>query len=110
MKSIILAFACLIASSHCASHDVEWIYGMTENELCVAPGDTVNFVYESNHNVEVTSQEAYEACTVTMPDPVPGPIAWTAPMEEGVTYTLCGVRTHCADGNQKLAITVSGSC
>ena len=44
----------------------------------------MNFVYESNHNVEVTSQEAYEACTVTMPDPVPGPIAWTAPMEEGV--------------------------
>ena len=33
-----LLAACLIASSHCASHDVEWIYGMTENELCVAPG------------------------------------------------------------------------
>ena len=37
-KLLTLLAACLIASSHCASHDVEWIYGMTENELCVAPG------------------------------------------------------------------------
>ena len=40
-----LLAACLIASSHCASHDVEWIYGMTENELCVAPGQAQFHVY-----------------------------------------------------------------
>ena len=30
--------ACAIAFTQAASHDVDWKYGMTENELCVAPG------------------------------------------------------------------------
>ena len=70
--------------------DCENLCSSIQYTSLLVSGDTVNFVYESNHNVEVTSQEAYEACTVTMPDPVPGPIAWTAPMEEGVmTLTKC---------------------
>ena len=104
---------------------------MTENEVCVAPGayqnrfmklnindnkfffnlgDIVNFNYESGHNVEVTDQAGYEGCVVTQTEAVDGPISWTAPAEEGVTYTICGVSLHCALGNQKLAITVSNSC
>ena len=42
--------------------------------------------------------------------PEAGPLAWTAPGEEGVTYVICGVSVHCSAGNQKLAITVSNSC
>ena len=33
--------ACAVALTKAASHDVEWVYGMTENELCVAPGDAL---------------------------------------------------------------------
>ena len=73
-------------------------------------GDIVNFNYESGHNVEVTDQAGYEGCVVTQTEAVDGPISWTAPAEEGVTYTICGVSLHCALGNQKLAITVSNSC
>ena len=36
--------ACAITLSQAASHDVEWIYGMTENELCVAPGETLTII------------------------------------------------------------------
>ena len=67
-------------------------------------------MYMEGHNVEETTQEAYEACDATDTHPVPGPIAWTAPNMEGVTYVICGVGTHCSLGNQKLAITVSHHC
>ena len=90
--------------------DIDWIYGMTENEVCVAPGDIVNFVWTTNHNVVPVSAEDYLACITADTEPAEGPLAWTAPEEEGMTYVICGVRTHCADGNQKLAITVSNSC
>ena len=83
---------------------------MTVNELCVAPGDVVNFNYKEGHNVEATTKEAYDACDVTDNAAVPGPISWTAPAEEGMTYVVCGVGLHCALGNQKLAITTSNSC
>ena len=38
-----------------------------------------------------------------------GPLAWPVTEAEDTYYIVCGVRTHCADGNQKLAVTV-GSC
>merc|ERR1711879_839380 len=94
MKFAAVALILGVAAVQSASVDIDWIYGMTENEVCVAPGDIVNFIWETNHNVV----------------PVDGPFAWTAPEEEGMVYVICGVRTHCADGNQKLAITVSNSC
>ena len=90
--------------------DVEWVLGMTDNELCVAPGDVVNFNFEDGHNIEATTQEAYEACDATDHNPVQGPLSWTAPAEEGVTYVICGVGLHCSLGNQKIAITTSNSC
>merc|ERR1712115_97599 len=93
-----------------ASVDIDWIYGMTENEVCVAPGDVVNFIWTTNHNVAPVSAEDYLACLTADTEPVEGPLAWTAPAEEQMVYVICGVRTHCADGNQKLAITVSNSC
>ena len=74
------------------------------------PGDIVNFVWTTNHNVVPVSAEDYLACITADTEPVEGPLAWTAPAEEGMVYVICGVRTHCADGNQKLAITVSNSC
>ena len=127
-----LFLACAIALTQAASHDVEWIYGMTENELCVAPGvmmmlsylkysdifsklnisgDIVNFIWETNHNVDpVATKEDYDNCVFTNTEPEAGPLAWTAPEEEGITYVVCGVSVHCTSGNQKLAITVSNSC
>ena len=56
------------------------------------------------------SPEDYLACLTPDTEAVDGPLAWTAPMEEQMVYVICGVRTHCADGNQKLAITVSNTC
>merc|ERR1711948_164807 len=96
-----------VQSVQSASVDIDWKYGMTENEVCVAPGDIVNFIWTTNHNV---APEDYLACITADTEPVEGPLAWTAPAEEQMVYVICGVRTHCADGNQKLAITVSNSC
>merc|ERR1711997_792413 len=106
-----LVLICGIAAVQSAKHvDIDWKYGMTENEVCVTPGDVVNFIWTSNHNVAPVSAEDYLACITADTDPMDGPLAWTAPEEEGMVYVICGVRTHCADGNQKLAITVSNSC
>jgi len=111
MKTALIVFACAIAFTKAASHDVEWIYGMTENELCVAPGDIVNFIWETNHNVDpVATKEDYDNCVFSNTEAEAGPLAWTAPAEEGITYVVCGVSVHCTSGNQKLAITVSNSC
>ena len=73
-------------------------------------GDIVNFNYQENHNVEATTKEAFDGCVVGNNQPVNGPIAWTAPNEEGMTYVICGVSLHCELGNQKIAIQVSNSC
>jgi len=110
MMKQIFPSLCSHSFIHGATVDIEWVVGMTENEVCVAPGDVVNFNYQSGHNVEVTDQAGYEGCVVTQTEAVDGPISWTAPAEEGMTYTICGVGFHCAIGNQKLAITVSNSC
>ena len=90
--------------------DIDWTYGMTENEVCVAPNDVVNFIWTTNHNVVLVSAEDYLACLTEYNEPMSGPLAWTAPSVEMVAYVICGVSTHCAEGNQKLAITVSNSC
>ena len=55
------------------------------------------------------SAEDYLACSTTDTEPVEGPLAWTA-YGEGMVHVICGVGTHCAGGNMKLAITVSNSC
>ena len=70
----------------------------------------VNFNYKDGHNVEAVTQEAFDGCVVGDTKPVMGPIAWTAPNEEGMTYVICGVSLHCELGNQKVAIKVSNSC
>ena len=71
----------------------------------------MNFIWESNHNVDpVATKEDYDNCVFSNTEPEAGPLAWTAPAEEGITYVVCGVSVHCTSGNQKLAITVSNSC
>ena len=32
-----------VQSVQSASVDIDWIYGMTENEVCVAPGNKISF-------------------------------------------------------------------
>ena len=71
----------------------------------------MNFIWETNHNVDhVATKEDYDNCVFTNAEAEEGPLAWTAPSEEGITYVVCGVSVHCSQGNQKLAITVSNSC
>ena len=60
--------------------------------------------------MEVASQEDFDACTgFTDTTAYDGPLAWPVPEAEGTYYIVCGVRTHCETGNQKLAVTV-GTC
>ena len=85
---------------------------MTENELCVAPGemmrcpfcmlysrqflkilsgDVVNFIWDTNHNVDpVATKEDYDNCVVSNHHLEAGPLAWTAP--EGGGCDLCYLR------------------
>ena len=81
-----------------------------ENIIVPLTGDIVNFNYQNGHNVEATTKEAFDGCAVTNVEAVEGPISWTAPNEEGMTYVICGVSLHCELGNQKVAIQVSNSC
>ena len=71
----------------------------------------MNFIWETNHNVDpVATKEDYDNCVFTNTEAEAGPLAWTAPAEEGITYVVCGVSVHCTQGNQKLAITISNAC
>merc|ERR1712183_353290 len=100
-----------LSLAHAETVDIDWIYGMTENEICVPPGTIINFVWETDHNVvEVASQADFDDCTgFTDTTGYDGPLAWPVPDAEGTYFIVCGVRTHCADGNQRLAVTV-GTC
>lgn len=91
-----------------ATHEVEWTLGMTENQLCVAPGDVINFNWVRiilcfvlfsvllNCGVEVTHHNVWEVATeqdwldcANFPDgatvPEDGPLAWE------VTCVACRV-------------------
>ena len=74
-------------------------------------GTIINFEWETNHNVvEVGTMEDFDSCTgFTDTEAYEGPLAWPVPEAEGTYYIICGVKTHCADGNQKIAVTV-GAC
>ena len=108
--------------------NVDWKYGMedTDTAVCVPPGKLIiiymlyyisllgtiiNFEWETNHNVvEVGTMEDFDTCTgFTDTEAYEGPLAWPVPEAEGTYYIICGVKTHCADGNQKIAVTV-GAC
>merc|ERR1711942_104040 len=110
----ILSAAAMLCLAEAEVFDVDWIYGMEDADtaICVPPGSQINFVWETNHNVVLMeNKEDFDACTnISDTEPYEGPLLWDAPSEEGVTYIVCGVRTHCADGNQKLAVTVSMDC
>merc|ERR1711955_129261 len=83
-----------------------------DTAICVPPESVINFVWETNHNVVLMeNKEDFDSCTnFSDTEPYDGPFEWIAPPEEGVSYIICGVKTHCADGNQKLAVTVSMDC
>merc|ERR1712098_376262 len=109
MKYMIV-IVCSLALSQGATVGIEWKNNKMSYEFCIGPGDSINFKYNYGHNVEETSKEAYETCNVTQHYPVPGPIFWTAPNEEGVHYVVCGVDTHCALDFQKAIINVRNNC
>ena len=54
--------------------------------------------------------EDYDNYVSFVHEPYEGPLAVQVPSEEGITYVVCGVGVHCAQGSQKLAITTSNSC
>merc|ERR1712226_1101822 len=83
MKFDAVVLILAVAAVQSASVDIDWTYGMTENEVCVAPGDIVNFVWTSNHNVAPVSAEDYLACITADTEPQKGPLAWTLPRRRG---------------------------
>ena len=53
-------------------------------------------------NTNILEKWDFDACTgFTDTTAYEGPHAWPVPEAEGTYYIVCGVRTHCADGNQK---------
>ena len=97
----------------CVLRQVKGMLSYTETvyKINLNLGDIVNFIWETNHNVDhVANKEDYDNCVFTNAEAEAGPLAWTAPSEEGITYVVCGVSVHCTQGNQKLAITISNSC
>ena len=110
-----------------ATHEVEWTLGMTENHLCVAPGDVINFNWVSllcfllffnllscgvevtHHNVwEVATEQDWLDCSnfpegATVPED--GPLAWEVRCGgcSAVRCTVCRCRprrawcTWCAE-------------
>ncbi|KAK9829167.1 hypothetical protein WJX72_004280 [[Myrmecia] bisecta] len=83
--------------------------------LNVAVGDTVTFKWSSNHNVWQTPSAACPASFVEGPG-----LTQKAAASASGTYTFratapgtyffaCGVSTHCANGNMKIAVVVAAS-
>jgi len=79
-------------------------------EVCIAPGETLTFVWSSGHNVNEVSEKGYADCSgITNTMPTRGPYNFQTETE-GVRYFVCGVWTHCSSGNHKAKVTVSRNC
>ncbi|XP_041006817.1 umecyanin-like [Juglans microcarpa x Juglans regia] len=79
-------------------------YATWASSKTFAVGDTLEFKWNSTHNVlEVMTKAEYDGCTKTN-----GPIWETSPVVTTVTagtrYFICSIGSHCASG-QKLAVT-----
>ena len=80
----------------------------------MAPGTTINFVWEGPwHNVVDLGEnlQAWLDCAVSedQTEAVEGPWSTTLPYE-GVFLYVCGVSAHCSEGRQKAMINVSADC
>ena len=94
--------------------DLEWTITGEPIVACVAPGETVNFVWEGPwHNVVDLGEDmqAWEDCAISedQMEAVEGPWSTTLP-NEGMFHYVCGVLAHCSEGMQKAMITVSADC
>ena len=90
-------------------------------------GDEVVFNFTSFHNVNWVNKNVYDSCSnITNTTMGSGPIIWTAPQviitnhrriisliivlqEDGVKYAVCGVPSHCSNGNMKIKIYVNNN-
>ena len=98
-----------------AGLDIAWTVTGSPVVACVAPGETINFMWEGRrHNVVDlgTDMQAYEDCVIgeDQMEAVEGP--WSVTLaKEGMYHYVCGVPGHCSGGSQKAAITVQkGGC
>ncbi|KAG2713305.1 hypothetical protein I3760_04G171100, partial [Carya illinoinensis] len=83
-------------------------YATWASSKTFAVGDTLEFKWNSTHNVlEVTTKAEYDGCTKSN-----GVLKETSPTVINVTagthYFICSIGTHCVNG-QKLAVTSVGS-
>eukprot|EP00092_Neocalanus_flemingeri_P019226 GFUD01020827.1.p1 GENE.GFUD01020827.1~~GFUD01020827.1.p1 ORF type:complete len:446 (-),score=72.41 GFUD01020827.1:670-2007(-) len=104
---------------------IDWFYGMDFNTTtCVAPGETVTFIWQSGQNVNQISKTAYgtgntRECNLKEKnhDSTNGPHVWPAPAV-GDYYFACGlgydsktdIGGHCKNGNMNAHILVRNSC
>jgi len=79
-------------------------------EVCIAPGETLTFVWSSGHNVNEVSETEYADCSgITNTSPTRGPYTFQTETE-GVRFFVCGVWTHCSSSNHKAKVTISNNC
>merc|ERR1712203_17070 len=100
----------LAATSFGKNVVVEWKAGSKLADLCIAPGDSVTFLWQgSHHNVEKVTKEGFDNCTgFTSTAGKAGPDTKTLE-KTGIHYFACGVGNHCAN-QQKLKVKVNRHC
>ena len=108
-----IALTLLVAESHSANVDADWVIPMDPQTLSVATGDTVTFAWSGYHNVySVSTQAEFDGCTRTdatelAPSSSGGSYSITLDTP-GTFFYICEVGGHCESG-QKLAVTVTNS-
>merc|ERR1719431_407920 len=116
MKVVAILAAILVTLTHGHQFEVEWTITGDPIELCIPPGEHVDFLWEGGHNIVKVNKEVYEKCSdlgekFDINDkPInrtagAGDYKFTAPDDEGTHYFICGVGGHCAFGNQKAKIS-----
>merc|ERR1711913_215944 len=93
--------------------EVEWTITGKEIELCIPPGEHVDFLWGNGHNLVNVTEDVYEDCSkldekvdiYNQPinrKAVAGGDSYTADDGEGTRYFICGVGGHCEHGTSTM--------
>merc|ERR1712002_845388 len=63
MKLLAIIASVLLATAHGHDNEIEWTITGQPFELCIAPGEHVDFLWEGGHNIVKVNQDIYDDCS-----------------------------------------------
>merc|ERR1711937_730480 len=96
MKLVAIIANVLLASAHGHENEIEWTITGKPFELCIAPGEHVDFLWEGGHNIVKVNQDVYDDCSdleakSVNTQPEAGPFKLTAPRSREPIISCAGL-------------------